>query len=148
MLGYEPYEFPESRQGLYKIIYNEDRTGYHNSYHEEVFKNTTESMFGDVYKIKSKQGEAIWVQVKAKVVERDKDNFPKRIVGTHSDITEEKLKDKRRAQSVLEAVLKTEDAERSRISKDIHDGLQQTLTIASLNFQSLKKHIPELPDEA
>jgi signal transduction histidine kinase len=29
--------------------------------------------------------------------------------------------------------------ERSRISKDIHDGLQQTLTISSLNFQAVTK---------
>ena len=62
------------------------------------------------------------------------------MVGTHIDIT----KDKRKTQDILEAVLKTEDTERSRISREIHDGLQQTLIISSLNFQAAKKEITDL----
>lgn len=38
---------------------------------------------------------------------------------------------------LLDAIMATEDSERQRISSEIHDGLQQTLICASLEFQQL-----------
>ncbi len=144
MLGYKPFEFPETRQEIYNRIYSEDRSGEHQKKHEKFLKNTQEDNFIDEYRMTKKSGDVIWVLVKAKVVERTADGAPMRVVGTHTDITEEK----RKTQILLETVLKTENLERSRISKDIHDGLQQTLTIASLNFQSVKKTISSLSKSA
>lgn len=45
----------------------------------------------------------------------------------------------RSEEKVLAAVLDAADEERSRISREIHDSLQQTLTIASLNLEFVKK---------
>jgi PAS domain S-box-containing protein len=135
MLGYEPYEFEQSREAIYRCIHQEDQKKWHIEKHERLKLNASDDQLLDEYKMLSKQGEIVWIQVKGKVVERDGENKPERIVGTHTDITAEKLK----TQEVLEAILRTEDMERSRISKDIHDGLQQTLTISSLNFQAVTK---------
>jgi PAS domain S-box-containing protein len=144
MLGYGPFEFPETRQEIYNRIYSEDRTGEYQKKHEAFLKNTQEDEFIDEYRMSKKNGDVIWVMVKAKVVERTTNGYPMRVVGTHTDITQEK----RKTQILLETVLKTENLERSRISKDIHDGLQQTLTIASLNFQSVKKTLSDLSQTA
>jgi len=51
---------------------------------------------------------------------------------------------KRNEQELLEAIITTENNERSRISKEIHDGLQQTLFISQLNLQSVKKEVDQL----
>ena len=47
---------------------------------------------------------------------------------------------------IMSAVLEAEDRQKSHIARDIHDGLQQTLTVALMNFESiteLDKHLPE-----
>ncbi|GAA5023391.1 hypothetical protein GCM10011506_06210 [Marivirga lumbricoides] len=49
------------------------------------------------------------------------------------DITERVLGEER----IMSAVLEAEDRQKSRIARDIHDGLQQTLTIALMNFESV-----------
>ncbi|MFD1292361.1 two-component regulator propeller domain-containing protein [Lutibacter holmesii] len=137
MLGYKPYEFKESRYEIYKRISNESERQERIDIHNELISKGSNNQFLDEYKIKKKDGSEIWVQIKGKVVERDKNGAPVRVVGTQIDITSEK----RKTQEMLEAILKTENIERSRISRDLHDGLQQTLTIASLNFQSAKKEL-------
>ncbi|OIQ30827.1 MAG: hypothetical protein BM564_01035 [Bacteroidetes bacterium MedPE-SWsnd-G2] len=137
MLGYEPYEFEESRDGLYSCIADHDKISYHRSKHDHLSVTADDNQLLDEYRMTAKSGDTIWIFVKGKVVERDETGLPIRIVGTHTNITSEK----RKTQELLEAVLKTEDTKRSRISKEIHDGLQQTLTIASLNFQSFRKEL-------
>ena len=143
MLGYEPYEFEQTREAIYALIDQEDQKKWHIAHHEKLKTSAPDDQLQDEYKMLSKQGEIVWVQVKGKVVEYDEEGIPKRIVGTHTDITDEKQK----TQEILEAILRTEDMERSRISKEIHDGLQQTLTISSLNFQALKKGLTNLGDK-
>lgn len=143
MLGYEPYEFPETRGAIYKLMHSEEMGNEEREKHNLFISKNNQDFILDEYKMVNKLGKIIWIQVKGKVVEKDNSNKPLRIVGTHSDITASKLKN----QEMLEAVLKTEDTERSRISKDIHDGLQQTLTISLLNFQSVKKEIKGLASE-
>ncbi|MBK6264659.1 response regulator [Marivirga sp. S37H4] len=58
------------------------------------------------------------------------------------DITERINSEER----IMSAVLEAEDRQKSRIARDIHDGLQQTLTIALMNFESVG-NVFELLDE-
>lgn len=144
MLGYEPYEFDQTREDIYGLMHSEDIKNEKRKAHLLFTTQNQEDFLLDEYRLHRKDGKTIWVQVKGKIVEKDQNNKPLRIVGTHTDITADKLKN----QEMLEAVLKTEDAERSRISKDIHDGLQQTLTVSLLNFQNLKKDLKGLGSKA
>lgn len=144
MLGYEPYEFSETREGLYNCMHPEELKNEKENSHNLFLLQIEDDTIFDEYRMITKNGGVVWIQVKGKVVERDENDKPLRIVGIHVDVTNEKLKN----QEMLEAVLRTEDAERSRISKDIHDGLQQTLTISLLNFQSVKKEIGDLSDKS
>ncbi|MGI9530079.1 tetratricopeptide repeat protein [Lutimonas sp.] len=141
MLGYEPYEFEQTRSALYDRIHSEeDSAKYHIDLHESLKNTRNDEQILDEYRMKTKTGKLIWIQSKGKVVERDELGRPIRMVGTNVDITASKLKN----QELLEAILKAEDSERNRISKDIHDGLQQTLTISLLNFELVKKEIFKL----
>tara|TARA_R110001599_G_scaffold352320_1_gene586697 strand:+ start:2900 stop:7066 length:4167 start_codon:yes stop_codon:yes gene_type:complete len=65
----------------------------------------------------------------------DQNGKPLSIEGSVFDITDRV----RSEEKVLAAVLDAADEERSRISREIHDSLQQTLTIASLNLEFVKK---------
>jgi two-component system sensor histidine kinase DegS len=40
-------------------------------------------------------------------------------------------------EKIMSAVIEAEDLQKSRIARDIHDGLQQTLTIALMNFEAM-----------
>jgi len=40
-------------------------------------------------------------------------------------------------EKIMSAVIEAEDRQKSKIARDIHDGLQQTLTIALMNFESI-----------
>lgn len=53
-------------------------------------------------RIKHKLGHYVWVQVSGKLVERDKDNNPKRMLGTHLDISERKSDQRKLEQTNIE----------------------------------------------
>lgn len=140
LLGYEPYEFDENRDEFYNKIADEDDRLEYIEKHNKLINEDENPQLGAEYKMKKKNGDIIWIQSKAKVVERDNNGHPSRLIGTLKDITLDKWK----TQQMLGAILRTENIERSRISREIHDGLQQTLIISALNFQSAKKELSKL----
>ncbi|NLR93039.1 tetratricopeptide repeat protein [Flammeovirga agarivorans] len=143
MLGYAPYEFKEKQEEIQDRIHPDDLKKIGTASYLDLILQTKEGNMVTEARLKNKVGKYIWVQIKGKVVSKDTSGNPDRVVGTFTDITSIKQK----AQDILNAVMTTEDIERNRISKDIHDGLQQTLTVSSLNFQKVKKSIGELPAE-
>ena len=50
-------------------------------------------------------------------------------------------------EKIMSAVIEAEDRQKSRIARDIHDGLQQTLTIALMNFESVGNIFELLPKD-
>ncbi|NME71914.1 tetratricopeptide repeat protein [Flammeovirga aprica JL-4] len=143
MLGYAPYEFKEDSIEIQNRIHPDDLKAMETNSYLDLILQSKESNLITEARLKNKAGKYIWVQIKGKVVSFDQEGQPSRVVGTFTDITSIKQK----AQDILNAVMKTEDIERNRISKDIHDGLQQTLTVSSLNFQKVRKSMNELPPE-
>ncbi len=88
MLGYAPYELPQSFQTWLDLMHPEDREdavnkrklyieGYHEQYEAE-------------FRMRTRNGLWRWILSRGKIVERDQDNHPLRMVGTHIDITERK----------------------------------------------------------
>ncbi|MBD0399791.1 tetratricopeptide repeat protein [Flammeovirga sp. EKP202] len=143
MLGYVPYEFEERREEIQNRIHPDDLKKMEGRSYLDLILEKKEKNFVNEARLRRKDEKYIWVQIKGKVVSYDLEQNPSRVVGTFTDITSIKQK----AQDILNAVMTTEDIERNRISKDIHDGLQQTLTVSSLNFQKVRKSIAELPTE-
>lgn len=140
MLGYENNAFPQTREEIHKRTHPEDLRERDQPKYIQDLKRKNEQFLKDEYRLKTITGKYKWLRVQGQVVERNDKNEISRMIGTHTDITSEKRKN----HDILEAVLKTEDRERSRISKDIHDGLQQTLTVSMLNFQSAQKELGSL----
>ncbi|OIQ27576.1 MAG: hypothetical protein BM564_12450 [Bacteroidetes bacterium MedPE-SWsnd-G2] len=144
MLGYENNEFPQSRQEIQKRTHPDDLRGRDEQAYISKLIEQDDQYFQEEYRLKTKSGEYKWIRVMGQVIERNGYGNIKRMIGTHTDITLEKQKN----YEILDAILKTEDRERSRISKDIHDGLQQTLTISLLNFKVARDQVDALSEEA
>lgn len=87
LLGYEPYEFPENYDSWKNLVHPEDIGRAENEIGEHL-----ESGEGYAIEIrmKTKSGKWIWVLSKGRVVERDEQGHPLRLVGTHSDINKRK----------------------------------------------------------
>ncbi|OHX67065.1 hypothetical protein NH26_12285 [Flammeovirga pacifica] len=142
LLGYELKDC-DRKTGILPFVYPDDRSLWITTYEELRKQKLIDEIEDQEFRFYHKNGNIVWILVKSKIVERDHYGDPQRVVGTYIDVTEKK----RKTQEILEAIILTEDNERQRISKDIHDGLQQTLTISSLNFQSFKKKLDNIPPE-
>lgn len=145
MLGYKNGEIKENLDSLLNIT---NPTDIKEAKKEDlvvlVNNLAPDRQFSSDFRMKKKSGEWLWVLLKGKVVERNEKGKAVRFVGTISDITTDKQKTKER----LETILKTEDNERGRISREIHDGLQQTLTITALNMEFAKREASSLSEKA
>jgi len=141
MLGYRRGEIREDLDGMIGIANNSDTQNTTTDKMISIVNSLpADTQFTSEFRMKRKSGEWLWVLLKGKVVERNEHGKAMRFVGTLTDISSEKQKTKEQ----LETILKTEDNERSRISREIHDGLQQTLTISALNMEFAKKEIDKL----
>ncbi|MFP4555833.1 MAG: PAS domain S-box protein [Bacteroidales bacterium] len=89
MLGYEPGEFEASYESWRELLHPNDL-----KFTEIVVKKYLEEKETDYnleFRMRTKEGEWRWIQARGKIVERDRDNKPLRLVGTHTDITDRKL---------------------------------------------------------
>ncbi|HET8859721.1 response regulator [Marivirga sp.] len=50
-------------------------------------------------------------------------------------------------EKIMSAVIEAEDRQKSKIARDIHDGLQQTLTISLMNFESLDENSIQISEK-
>lgn len=87
MLGYKPYELPQSRQTWIDLLHPDDREKTV-SYVDDCIKNDND--WAVEFRLKTKTGDYKWILGRGDVVVRDKDGNPLRRIGTHTDITEKK----------------------------------------------------------
>jgi PAS domain S-box-containing protein len=88
MLGYEPHEIPLSYDKWKDLVHPEEIETFEHSI-DEILNNKKE-LYEIEYRMRTKKGEWKWILSRGKVVERNKQNNPLRIIGTHTDITEKK----------------------------------------------------------
>ena len=140
LLGYEMDEFVPSYEKWLNMIHPDDR--------ERMLKKIDEQnqymdryLVGE-YRMRRKTGEYIWVFDKSKTFFNDIGR-PESIVGIIKDITADKLAQEQQIATILE----TEDKERQRLAKELHDGLGQILTSISLNLVAIKKNMEGLDEK-
>ncbi|MBN2018335.1 MAG: PAS domain S-box protein [Candidatus Cloacimonetes bacterium] len=89
MLGYEPYDFEPSIEKSRELIHPDDRE---EAVRKEIeLIETSQENYVDEFRMISKNGGYRWIRTKGKVVEWDEKDMPVRIIGSHEDITYEKL---------------------------------------------------------
>ncbi|MES9992901.1 MAG: EAL domain-containing protein [Candidatus Thiodiazotropha sp.] len=88
MAGYRPYEFPESFIEWERRVHPHDIDNV-----KKILKKYLQGSlrkFDVEFRFKRKQGNYMWIHARGKIVEWDIDNKPRRVVGTHSDISQQK----------------------------------------------------------
>ncbi|NOR51011.1 MAG: PAS domain S-box protein, partial [Gammaproteobacteria bacterium] len=89
LAGYEPDEFPSEFKEWEKRVHPHDVRNALFAI-EEHFAGWSDA-FDIEYRFMRKDGQYMWIRSRAKVVARDEKGAPLRFVGTHSDITEQKM---------------------------------------------------------
>lgn len=114
----------------------------------EVWDQVQESLsqkqpFRVIYRIVDRLGKEKWLWEQGNGVFRA-DGDLEALEGCIFDISPVVRNQERQHQ----AIYKAEDSERRRIASDIHDGLQQTLSVSALNLQYLEDDIAKLSKES
>jgi PAS domain S-box-containing protein len=92
-----------------------------------------------------KDGTTVWVDVNRTLV-RDADGRPQYVIGAILDIAErKKAEEELRRRELLESVLRSQEAERHRIARDLHDHLGQQLTGLRLALTDVEKSLGNAP---
>ncbi len=138
LTGYTPEEFRAKPSLIMDIVHPNDQ--------EEVIRATKEALqkrseFEMSFRIYDKKGKIKWLSDRGKVVfDNTLDGYV--LQGIISDISDSV----NNQESILNEIMNAELRERSRISKELHDGLQQTLSATFHSMESLKKGIAQLDD--
>ncbi len=87
MLGYEPDEFPASYDFWRSLVHPEELDGIEHAISEHIRNDAGYSL---EFRLRTKSGEWRWILGRGRVVERDENGVPVRMVGTHTDISRRK----------------------------------------------------------
>ncbi len=97
MAGYNPGEFPGTFEAWEKRVHPQDLPKVKAKLNQ-CFQGQAESFQSD-FRFRTKQGPWMWIRGRGKVFGRHSRSKPKRIIGTHSDITELKREVEKRINS-------------------------------------------------
>jgi diguanylate cyclase (GGDEF)-like protein/PAS domain S-box-containing protein len=90
MLGYANGEFPETGAAVFKAIHPRDVKAVVYGVNKHIREGGDASYTAE-FRMRTKDGGWKWIAARGKVISRDAEGNPIRIIGTHTDITERKL---------------------------------------------------------
>ncbi len=114
MLGYESHELSSSHEEWERLIHPDDKKILFDILNEHL--EGKRDFYECEYRLKTKSGNYIWVLGRGKVVERDVDGSPIRMVGTNIDITLRKQ---------AEQSLSESEKHYRMLAETMNDGLSQ-----------------------
>ena len=120
ILGYRVEELEESMDMWLEVVHPDDRDRL--AVLDKVVMTGALPVFGAEFRMRHKDGRWLWVRDRGRVVERDADGKPLRLIGAFTDISEEKIAEERLAEekerlritlhSIADAVICTDAANR------------------------------------
>lgn len=136
--GYSPSDLEPHFKSWLNLVHPDDLPMINALIQTHLDGKTTK--YSCVYRIRHKSGEWRWSYDQGMVVSWDANGRPLRMVGIDTDITEVKQKEEELISSRNELrkltrhVLNTQEEERRRICREIHDELGQALTVTKMSL--------------
>jgi rsbT co-antagonist protein RsbR len=105
ILGYEPGDLPNNMHTWSERIFPEDVPSTSAAFIAHLEGRTP--AYEIQHRMNHKSGKTLWIRTRGKIYERDAEGRPIRVIGTVTDITEQKEADDalRRSQSMLQALI-------------------------------------------
>jgi len=91
IIGFDSDEFGSNPNDWNDRVHPDDREKYYKDFQDHL--NGIKPIYHNEHRIKCKDGSYKWVSDKGKIVEWTDQGEPKRIIGTHTDITERKKRE-------------------------------------------------------
>ncbi|MEX0980908.1 MAG: PAS domain S-box protein [Bacteroidales bacterium] len=88
MLGYGPDEFPQKLETWHSLLHDDDREQAIAFINDFLLSKRRD--FELEFRLICKSGAAKWISARGQIVEKNEDGSPRRLIGTHEDISERK----------------------------------------------------------
>ncbi len=147
VLGYTPEAIKKMKSAFFKALLHPDDTPVIESMADRFLKAKDGDIIESEYRLKNAKGEWRWFYSRDIVFKRTSDGLLKLVLGIAQDVTErtvveQELKNSREQLRILLAHLQSvREDERTRISREIHDELGQSLTALKIDLSWLLKRL-------
>ncbi|HMO45054.1 MAG TPA: PAS domain-containing protein [Rubrivivax sp.] len=101
-LGYDALQIGRTQEDWNRLIHPDDRAANHEAYLRHA--RGEDEHYEHAYRIRARDGHWRWYQERGRIVERHADGRPRRMVGTQTDVTEQRARER----SALQAAARLE----------------------------------------
>jgi two-component system, LuxR family, sensor kinase FixL len=149
MFGFSPTDSEATPEVFYSLLHTEDRPSVEQAINRSVRDGTP---YEAEFRIPQPDGTVRWIRGKGKVL-LDQAGKPVRLVGVNADITGRKdaegqlLQSHRQVRALAGRLINAQEAERRRVSHELHDDLNQTVATLSVAISRLKRKLPPSQQE-
>ncbi|KGJ91579.1 sensor histidine kinase [Thalassotalea sp. ND16A] len=154
LLGWEPDNIQLKSNRWKTLIHPADQYNVENMLKRH--KNSVDKSFECEFRVKSKKRRWQWILARGKIVARNENGEPARMIGTMSDIHLRKTSQEKLIQSEKNIrylswqLMRNSETEKSQLARDLHDEFGQLLTAFQLGLETEQNHISvnkEKPEE-
>lgn len=143
LLGYRPEEFAETRAAFVARLHPDDRERVRVCFRD--YLDGARNDYSIEFRMRTRDGSYRWFRSVGQIVERESDGSASRVVGTYLDI-DDQVRTMSRLADLSARLLSVQEAERSRLARELHDEFGQRLTAIKLNVHAIGRDPSASPD--
>lgn len=131
MLDYQEGDVEETLSGWASLVHPDDMNKINDAL--RLHLQGKAEIYEAEHRLLTKHRKWKWILSRGRVLEWDENGKALRAVGTHLDITE----NKKLEATIVNTIVETQERERIRFAKDLHDGVGQYLSAIRFNLNAI-----------